>query len=219
MGDVALAAVVNLPALTEKLLAAEGAEGAAEGGAAQAAKPALLSAAAALASAASALAGAGKEQAAGAVAAAAEEAAAGAAEVPSAKDVQTLLEEEINAMNRLLDGRWVDGWDGWVVGGAGTLWCCWLLAASARCMPCMLLSGGRLRTRARVCTKQASCAWVLHSFAHRPSLACLPPSTAARCRSTWSRCIWRICSAPSSGCGRPTAAVTRAGAAARSRRE
>ncbi|PRW20266.1 alpha beta-hydrolase isoform A [Chlorella sorokiniana] len=107
MADVALAAVVNLPALTEQLLAAEG--GGQGDSAAQAAKPALLSAAAALASAASALAGAGKEQAAGAAAALAEEAgsaaaAAAAADVPSAKDVQALLEEEINAMNRLLDG-------------------------------------------------------------------------------------------------------------------
>lgn len=109
MGDIALAAVVNLPALTEKLLAADGSGGAGDS-AAQAAKPALLSAAAALASAASALAGSGKEQAAGAAAELAAEAgaaaaAAGAADVPSAADVQALLEEEINAMNRLLDGR------------------------------------------------------------------------------------------------------------------
>ncbi|KAI7836015.1 hypothetical protein COHA_010099 [Chlorella ohadii] len=108
MGDIALAAVVNLPALTEKLLAADGSSGAGDS-AAQAAKPALLSAAAALASAASTLAGSGKEQAAGAAAELAAEAgaaaaAAGAADVPSAADVQALLEDEINAMNRLLDG-------------------------------------------------------------------------------------------------------------------
>ncbi len=113
MGDVALAAVVNLPALAEKLLAADGSSGAGDS-AAQAAKPALLSAAAALASAASALAGSGKEQAAGAAAELAAEAgaaaaAAGAADVPSAADVQALLEDEINAMNRLLDGRWGEG--------------------------------------------------------------------------------------------------------------
>lgn len=103
MAGVALAAAVNLPALTEQLLAADassdGGDGAA--GAAQAAKPALLSAAAAVAAAASALAGAAQEQAADTAAAAAQEGA-----VPSAGDVQALLEDEINALNRLLDGRW-----------------------------------------------------------------------------------------------------------------
>lgn len=138
MADVALAAVVNLPALAEQLLADEASE---QGGsAAQAAKPALLSAAAALASAASALAGSGKEQAAGAAAALAKEAgaaaaAAGAADVPSAADVQALLEEEINAMNRLLDGRCAAG--SWAAGCCCYIRACRLLVQQNKghCMP------------------------------------------------------------------------------------
>lgn len=125
MADVALAAAVNLPALTETLLArqeeaAAGADGqqSSAAAAAQQAKPALLSAAALVASAASALAGAAAAQQDGEAAPAAEsaavasqaaavaQAAASSAAVPSARDVQQLLEDEINAMNCLLDGRW-----------------------------------------------------------------------------------------------------------------
>lgn len=167
MADVALAAVVNLPALAEQLLAAAGSE---QGGsAAQAAKPALLSAAAALASAASALAGSGKEQAAGAAAALAKEAgaaaaAAGAADVPSAADVQALLEEEINAMNRLLDGRCAAG--AWAVDCC----CCniragWLLGQQSKghCMPRLWRHLGPLHM---LCP---------------PNAACLLPPTSLQC--------------------------------------
>lgn len=83
MANVALAAAVNLPKLAEQLLAKQGDDGN---------NAALLSAAAAVASAASALAAARQE-------------AEDDGEVHTPEEVQAMLEEEMEAMQRLLDGR------------------------------------------------------------------------------------------------------------------
>ena len=131
--EMALAAAVNLPKLTEQLLAQEALKGSGSGndGSAnvvssgssmlQQNKSSLLSAAAAVAAAATAFADAVQQQQqqlqegqpgsssssiAGSGAASSAVAAAGVAPT-SAQDVQALLEEEVNAMNCLLDGRWV----------------------------------------------------------------------------------------------------------------
>ncbi|KAL4420729.1 hypothetical protein ABPG75_010385 [Micractinium tetrahymenae] len=82
MANVALAAAVNLPKLAEQLLDKQGEEGS---------NAALLSAAAAVASAASAL-------------AAARQQAEDDGEVHTPEEVQAMLEEEVEAMQRLLDG-------------------------------------------------------------------------------------------------------------------
>jgi hypothetical protein len=120
MANVALAAAVNLPALTEQLLARQEEEAAAAGDAGvsdsllQQSKPALVSAAAAIANAASALAGAAAreegtsvddKEGAAAAAASAAAAAAAIAQAPTAAEVASLLEEEVRAMSALLDGR------------------------------------------------------------------------------------------------------------------
>lgn len=83
MANVALAAAVNLPKLAEQLLAKQGDDSN---------NAALLSAAAAVASAASAL-------------AAARQQVEDDGEVHTPEEVQAMLEEEIQAMQRLLDGR------------------------------------------------------------------------------------------------------------------
>lgn len=111
MGEVALAAAVNLPQIAEQLLAKQGEAATttdAGSNSSQAAKQALMSGAAVVAAAASALAGGAGQQEGGSGAAAATTTAAVA---PGTQDVQSLLEEEINAMNRLLDGRWVPASD------------------------------------------------------------------------------------------------------------
>lgn len=82
MANVALAAAVNLPKLAEQLLAKQGDDSN---------NAALLSAAAAVASAASAL-------------AAARQQVEDDGEVHTPEEVQAMLEEEIQAMQRLLDG-------------------------------------------------------------------------------------------------------------------
>jgi hypothetical protein len=135
MAEMALAAAVNLPKLTEQLLAQDAEtgsssddnNGSANGGSSSSSmlqqnKSSLLSAAAAVAAAATAFAGAIQQQQEGqpgssssstsSGAGSSAVAAAGVAPT-SARDVQALLEEEVNAMNCLLDGRWVVG--GWVV--------------------------------------------------------------------------------------------------------
>ena len=102
MADVAFAAAINLPALAEQMLGAgEAAEGGSGGGDGGGGKAALVSAAVAVAAAATALAG---TAAAGAPAA---DSAAGEA-ATSAADVQTMLEAEVLAMQRLLDGTAID---------------------------------------------------------------------------------------------------------------
>jgi hypothetical protein len=132
MAEMALAAAVNLPKLTEQLLAQDAEtgsssddnDGSANGGSSSSSmlqqnKSSLLSAAAAVAAAATAFAGAIQQQQEGqpgsssssstsSGAGSSAVAAAGVAPT-SARDVQALLEEEVNAMNCLLDGRWVVG--------------------------------------------------------------------------------------------------------------
>ncbi|EFN50817.1 hypothetical protein CHLNCDRAFT_141758 [Chlorella variabilis] len=123
MADVALAAAVNLPMLTEQLLAKQEEAAVASGDEQsiatadmlQQSKPVLVSAATAVAAAASALAGTGQQQdgeaqpgskaaAAAAVVSSAAATAAAVAAAPSVRDVASLLEEEIRAMSALLDG-------------------------------------------------------------------------------------------------------------------
>lgn len=131
MADVALAAAVNLPMLTEQLLAKQEEAAVASGDEQsiatadmlQQSKPVLVSAATAVAAAASALAGTGQQQdgeaqpgskaaAAAAVVSSAAATAAAVAAAPSVRDVASLLEEEIRAMSALLDGRcgWAACW-------------------------------------------------------------------------------------------------------------
>lgn len=118
MAQVAAAAMANLPALAAQVLdAVDGSSSEDEGAAATKAQAqqqlgggglALPSAAAVLAAAATALGGA-----AAAAGPAAEGEGAGST-VPA--ELQRLLEDEIEAMSCLMDGRWVGGW--WV-GPAG----------------------------------------------------------------------------------------------------
>lgn len=84
MANVALAAAVNLPKLAEQVLAKQGEDASKNA--------ALLSAAAAVASAASAL-------------AASRQQLEDDGEVHTPEEVQAMLEEEMEAMQRLLDGR------------------------------------------------------------------------------------------------------------------
>jgi hypothetical protein len=129
MAEMALAAAVNLPKLTEQLLAQDAEtgsssddnNGSANGGSSSSSmlqqnKSSLLSAAAAVAAAATAFAGAIQQQQEGQPGSSSTSSGAGSSAVAaagvaptSARDVQALLEEEVNAMNCLLDGRWVVG--------------------------------------------------------------------------------------------------------------
>ena len=123
MAEMALAAAVNLPKLTEQLLAQDAETGSSsddsDGGSSSSSllqqnKSSLLSAAAAVAAAATAFVGAVQQQEEGQFGSSSTSSGAGSAAVAaagvaptSALDVQALLEEEVNAMNCLLDGRWV----------------------------------------------------------------------------------------------------------------
>ena len=126
VAEVALAAAVNLPALAEQMLAKQEAQGGSEhSGTANAApqqqqqqsvqKSAILSAASVVAAAAGKLAEAmqqqqqqpeaGQSDAMSSNGNSSDAATAAAAVGPSASEVQVMLEEEMQALDRLLDGR------------------------------------------------------------------------------------------------------------------